>query len=382
MFNFSARGPCNPSPCLHQTRCSAPTNTSYKCDCEGSLYTGKDCQIRRIETNESMIFLTRTKDSETLKLTTATDGRELRIKAIPSSPSLKVEPTEMKFFKTDTEFVLTIKASTPGFYNLTFAFTNANDSQKFSLPSPIAVISVGYKDKSAGNIVNDQGLIKPGCHSLEVGGNKYISNKPFVNQSSRGVIQILLDDGTLLPLSATGGKIDKTGKFVSYPLLSLSQLRHEKNSNIVNNGTCVSGGRQFHVTNQIILTNAFTYSVYNVFNQKSPYWIHVNVPASDDQNIHDDLHTRLVVGAQVDNDCMKNLELNEKALYYQYITHQPLEIVVPSGITRLNDTVKKCFLYSIGENQLMAFSVSQEEDQVIFKCRFFSFLNHVHKIQS
>ena len=312
-----------------------------------------------------MVLLTSTTDSETLKLTTATNGRELRIKAIPSSSNLKVEPREIKFLGKDTEFVLTIKASTPGFYNLTFEFVNANDSEKFSLPNTIAVISGGYKNKSAGNIVDDQGLIKPGCYSLEVDGNKYISNKPFVNQSSRGVIQIRLDDDTLLPLSATGGKIDGTGKFISYPLLSLSQLIHEENNNINDNGTCVSGGRQLNVTNQIILSNAFTYSVYNVFNQQSPYWVHVNVPASDDQNIHDDLHARLVMGAQVDKDCMKNLELNEKALYYQYITYQPLEIVVPSGITRLNETVKKCFLQSTDDgDQLMAFSVSQEEDQV------------------
>ena len=114
-----------------------------------------------------------------------------------------------------------------------------------------------------------------------------------------------------------------------------------------------------------------------MWNKNSPYWVKINAPASD-TGINDDLKASTVKGKDVHRDCMKNLEVNEDSLYFQYVTIQRLEIVSPSGITSLGTQIKKCFLQSIEDQEMMAFSVTplkKESKHGSFK-RLLRFLQH------
>ena len=381
-----APGPCNPNPCLHGTKCAQHSNTTYRCSCQGTYYTGKNCELRIIDVDEGIVLLNSIGKGQNLTLITETKQELLTLKVIPSNEFLNVSPQEVTFTASTNEVKFHVKSTKPGSYNISFQFKNkSNFSKAFSLPEIILVfVTDANKTSSTGNSVDETGLLKAGCYALELNGFTFISNIPFVDNATDGVIQVQLSKNGIynneslnLPLSISGGSFKSDGTFTSNPLTSIIDTGLQSLNNKTSD--CFKGQDKINYTSEITTTNAFSFTIFDIWNKNAPYWVKINAPISH-SNINDDLEASIVKGKDVHPDCLKNLEVDDEKLYYQYATNQPLEIVASSGITTLDTTIKKCFLQSM-DQELMAFSVTplkknvKEKHHESFK-KLLRFLQH------
>ena len=222
---------CEPNPCEHDGVCTIGEDDSFVCNCEGTGYTGIDCN--RLLIDVPKVPLISVNSPPTMLTLSARPDRKLVLELIQDDRIyFHVDPSSVTFSQNSTSHVISISASKPGKYKLRFEVLEKDIDIVNISPANILVID------SASNESNyfdrneiESGLLIPG-NCLQAANVSYTCklnscpldikcpnrNELFFNStrkwSTKGSVNsqgILFsnNDGFILPVAITGAKLTK-----------------------------------------------------------------------------------------------------------------------------------------------------------------------------
>ena len=151
--------PCAPNPCRHNGGCSEEDD-GYTCDCEGTGYTGEQCQwglvdlenIPVLVTNQTFCFIIR-----------ANPDMDLTI-ALSSSEYISIMPTAVVFNQGMKNHTICISSVNEVITQLQFSLSGG-DSRQFIVPNSITIVvqDVTATSTYAEDRTQPVGILEPSC---------------------------------------------------------------------------------------------------------------------------------------------------------------------------------------------------------------------------
>ena len=215
---------CIPNPCNHDGICSVGEDNSFICNCEGTGYTGTDCNRLVIDVPEVPSL---TVNSPMRLRISAKPEEELVLTLIPDNTMFfNVEPSSVTFSQNHTEQNIVMNATKSGLYKLRFEI---QDKDSFNIedipPASILVIDdIGNESNYFVRHEVEPGLLVPGCfladntvtdqldiacpndNEIVFNSTRGWSTKGSVN--SAGVI-FSNNNGFIMPIAIAGAKLRK-----------------------------------------------------------------------------------------------------------------------------------------------------------------------------
>ena len=152
---------CTPDPCEHGV-CNITGPSSYSCDCEGTGYTGINCEIGIITTPVYQRLTVSMIKEFTFY---ANPDFDLIVELITGTTTLKFEPSSvLNFSPTSTSAVISITGEVAGVYTISYEIRGSSSLQ-FQQPQPDTII-VQPLDQDPPEYFTSRGL-EPGL--LEAG---------------------------------------------------------------------------------------------------------------------------------------------------------------------------------------------------------------------
>ena len=129
--------PCTPNPCERSGICNIIGPSSYSCDCNGTGYTGMNCEIGIITTPLYQPLTESAKEEFTFY---ANPDFELIVELITGTTGLNFEPSSiLTFSPTNTSANITITGEIVGIYTIIYKISGISSLQ-FQQPEPDTII--------------------------------------------------------------------------------------------------------------------------------------------------------------------------------------------------------------------------------------------------
>ena len=160
-FVLTERKACFPNPCNHGGKC-IETIDSFVCDCDGTGYTGTDCNVLLINTPDISSLTLNTPMSFSFS---AQADRQVELMIVPDDTNaLEVVPSNVQFSENLIEQIVTITVKKPGLYKITYSIPD--DSINYQ-PIPSIQLLVYNNDANDSNYFDEHGvapgLLQAGC---------------------------------------------------------------------------------------------------------------------------------------------------------------------------------------------------------------------------
>ena len=157
---------CTPNPCQHNGRCFTNEDSSFTCNCTGTMYTGMQCNIGIVNIPEYPYLSMNTPYTFTI---TASPDKHLKVFVLPDDKSsLTINPSYLEFNESinANNFTITIKKS--GRFQLNYRLSGESASNFMQLKaSNILVKDNQSKSLDSNNYFTSRGLqyglIQSGC---------------------------------------------------------------------------------------------------------------------------------------------------------------------------------------------------------------------------
>ena len=161
---FAVIPPCTPNPCLHSGVCSEVDITDYSCDCFGTHYKGKNCEIGIV--NIPVIPILTVNLTSNMLYIIAFPDDYINITFIESS-ALKISPSSVIITSEQTSKTFAVTPKQSGKFLLTYNISGSN-SAEFESPLAYVVLSIEpFSIHSPNRYFTDLGLelglMVPGC---------------------------------------------------------------------------------------------------------------------------------------------------------------------------------------------------------------------------
>ena len=129
--------PCTPNPCERSGICNIIEPSSYSCDCNGTGYTGMNCEIGIITTP---VYQPLTESAKKEFTFYANPDFELIVELITGTTGLNFEPSSiLTFSPTNTSVSITITGEIAGIYTINYKISGISSLQ-FQQPEPDTII--------------------------------------------------------------------------------------------------------------------------------------------------------------------------------------------------------------------------------------------------
>ena len=250
---------CEPNPCEHDGVCSIGEDDSFVCNCEGTGYTGMDCN--RLLIDVPKVPLISVDSPPTMLTLSARPDRKLVLELVRDDTNFfHVVPSSVTFSQNSTSQVISISASKSGRYKLKFEVQEKNiDIEEISPANILVINSTSNESNYFDRNEVESGLLIPGnclqaadvnytCKSnlcpLDIkcpNGDKLFFNstrKWFTKGSvnSQGIL-FSNNDGFVMPVAITGAKLTKPVEGERYiELDSLNKFESTSGCNIRQSG--------------------------------------------------------------------------------------------------------------------------------------------------
>ena len=157
---------CFPNPCKHNGTCIEANANTHICNCEGTGYTGADCNVLLINTPE---FSTLIVNSPMEFTVSSQPDRNFVLDLIPDDKnSIQIVPSSIIFSQESKNWNISMTAKQQGLFKLEY---KVSDDDLNYQPIPPATILVVNNDNNTQNYFERHqvkaGLLQPGCCSAD-----------------------------------------------------------------------------------------------------------------------------------------------------------------------------------------------------------------------
>lgn len=329
VFPLSAIPLCYPNPCLHSGVCTEVNSVNYSCDCSGTHYKGKHCEVGVITVTNIPI------------LTTNQTASILYIMAFPNdfinvtfvvSNILEVTPHSVTITSEEPSIAVNVVARKPGKSWLTYNISGPNAAE-FEEPTFYLIVSLDSANTFSSNMYftdhgRDAGLLYPGCCIPETVTHHCPHSTSDVSFSSSCTWSSGVDNTQL-----TSGVVFVSGSSISLPL---SLVGTKLSSNLFTNAlpslqlTCTDcGGAEPHCYHydftaddiaSFLLSSALAKTYLHNSLVLMPQWLSLSVANTtlplDTPFSLSDYQTTLTLGKQVRSvQGCEQLQLDDNGLY-------------------------------------------------------------------
>ena len=162
--SYTVIPPCDPNPCKHSGVCTEVGTTEYTCDCTGTQYKGKNCEIGLI-TFPRVSILTVNETSSMLYITALPDDF-INITFMASS-QLTFNPPSISITSNHRSVGFTISPRESGMFILTYSLSGLNAAE-YDDPRSYYILVLESStthppNKYFSEVGLDYGILAPGC---------------------------------------------------------------------------------------------------------------------------------------------------------------------------------------------------------------------------
>ena len=226
IFIFSAFTPCNPNPCLHQTKCTVIDDNKFSCDCYGSGYQGDRCQL--IQTSVDPIPNLNTHNKPLTIQLYAKPNIYIQVRVLTDTSGISIYPEEFTITHPDTRNEFQITATRSGKYIIQYEVTGLDAKLTIQPPSSVVYVTDTFADLSLVNA--SVGIFELVCETQSL-SMKCLENQAKIQYKSscgmyeQGLIALTTSSGLNIPLSAIGSRhFDLYGKTYIDPIENIEKL--------------------------------------------------------------------------------------------------------------------------------------------------------------
>ena len=356
---------CAPNPCKHEGICDVVNKSQFRCECIGTGYQGKTCEMGMVRLPTFPIL----QQGKTYNFTVhAKPDNDLRVDISSSDNLLAINPPTLTFNATVTYAVFQLRSNSPGMKVLSYAL-RGSDASTF-IPPNRQVLYVQTSVLRLDTVIRSNGALSQGCYDKEVTAGesektdlKLHSTAPWTDQAGKvstdGVL-IMGVDSTTLPASLVGSSIisnnlvnGKMDEFVTKHKNNIAA--RGQNSTSLKIERCVSEEPSINYLPEVVEMNAFSKTVADGINRNTPSWVNLvpeqTVKTFDTQ----DFEAKLLQGKDIKSkykECGDIINvIEDDRQYYIHSTNQEMLMQVNDEDINIGTGVKICISRSVGENE-------------------------------
>ena len=277
--------PCEPNPCEHSGKCSQQSDNTASCDCSGTGYKGKHCEIGIIKM-ASFPQLVVGEPSEELVIQAKPD-EVLEIRPKSESDAIVFEPSVLIIYPTRTETVFKVTAKKEGVFKIDYHLVGPT-ADAFEKPKSHSIYT--YIKKGGEKAVDLEATFFEGtCHDHDLpacGKSLKLSSTCNWGDGSNGFITVSLGS-TKIPVSVLG--INERNMFslnTDDSLFTINQmqafLKTREIKSSCDSNKCPQHKLDVDSLKFITNNNLFQRAYYAQFSSLLPSWLDVKVDMSSE----------------------------------------------------------------------------------------------------
>ncbi|XP_057304688.1 uncharacterized protein LOC130641759 isoform X2 [Hydractinia symbiolongicarpus] len=340
--------PCEPNPCHHNGDCIHLSTTEYSCNCDGTGYTGQNCEVTMVIISElPPVFVGI--DSEYVAVTTQAEGN-IEISIQEETGMLTFSPNSVTLKYPERKASFKIASNKPGTYKVKYKI-NKNKLPILPLPDDFVYVFQNDVPKPVkiGNYIFNQG-----CQERKLIDNISLSSTCEWNTNgTSGLVSVSAPFMSKMPLSMNGvtkKNLDTfSGNSTLEPVEETLQLLEENEF-----GTCPT---QCNVTmngkkilNALIGSFYFPNFVFKALENLFPSWFVVTVTNKIHKYNPENLHSKIVSAKKLEDYplCAQLHDTKTKShLYVVYTPKMFMNFQFQSSIQKVSDLTATCFAVNL-----------------------------------
>ena len=282
LFDFLVSTPCIPNPCLHGGICKEESAKTFICDCSGTSYAGKSCQIGLI-LMPSIPQLILGQPSEEMTIYAKPD-EILEIRPKYDKNNLKFAPEKIILYPSTAEATFQITALNIGAFKVNFELVGLN-AAVFEKPKQITVY--GYKKLDAQPVDIDTNFLQSNCKEdilSQCGAKIKLTSSCIWNKGTNGFVGVK-SEKVNIPLSLTGLSEKTKNTYSTTSFLNPSgELKHflaQSNISTLCDHLCINSNYSNDAINFIMKNNIFQRAYVHEINRILPSWLRINIDSKE-----------------------------------------------------------------------------------------------------
>ena len=360
-FQILASTPCDPNPCLHGGTCKEESTNSFSCDCTGTSFYGRFCQIGLISMPGTLqLVLNQTSEELTAH---AKPDKVLHIRPKYDKNSLKFVPEKIIIYPSYNEAKFRITVLQPGSFKVEFRVVGLYGT---TFKKPKELIVYGYQKVNAQPVDVDTHFLDNNCNKIitqKCDRKIKLTSSCNWRKGTNGFVGVEYENLNI-PLSLVGidektERIFSTIGFLN-PFNELKQYLAKRNISMPCVTPCNNSNYHNDAIDFITKSNIFQRTYLKNINSILPSWLRINIDPNERYFDAQNLVTFLGDSTYVRKMGKCSLiDTSVKDMYSIYLLKSTLRFSVGSTLVSTTDTEKTtCFAINLCKN---AFYISLNE---------------------
>ncbi|XP_057305208.1 uncharacterized protein LOC130642139 isoform X2 [Hydractinia symbiolongicarpus] len=342
--------PCQPNPCHHNGECTQLSKVEYSCNCDGTGFVGKYCQIAMVIVSEPPPVFVGI-ESEPIIITTRAE-KSIEIKFHEKTGLLRFlpNPVVLKYPKLQAKFK--IKSNHSGVYRVKYSI-NSNDLPLLPLPDDVVHV---FQASVPEPVKIESDIFKQGCQQQELLGNVSLSSTcEWNNNGTSGLVTVSAPFISNIPFSMNG-LAKETFDTLSHngtmePVGEILQLL-EQNKFATCPKQCNSSVNGKRKIDFLIGNYYFPKYVFKALENLLPNWFSIAFSEKEHKYDLENLHSKIVKANKLESypPCKKLHYIEDTG--DQYIVYTPkmfMEFQFQSSIQKVSDLTATCFYVNLNK---------------------------------
>ena len=359
-FQILASTPCDPNPCLHGGACKEESINTFSCDCTGTSFSGKSCQIGLISMPGTLqLEINRTSEELTAY---AKPDRVLHIRPKYDKNSLKFVPEKITIDPSYNKAKFQITVLQPGSFKIEFRVVGLYGT---TFKKPKELIVYGYQKVHTQPVDVDTNFLDNNCNKIilkRCDRKIKLASSCSWSKGTNGFVGVE-HENLNIPLSLVGidektEHIFSTIGFLN-PSNELKQYLAKRNISMPCVTPCNNSNYHSDAIEFITKSNIFQLTYLKNINSILPLWLRINIDPNercfDVQNLVTLLGDSTYVRKM--GECPLT-DTSVKDIYSIYLPKSTLRFSVGSTLKSTTDIETTCFAINLCKN---AFYISLNE---------------------
>ena len=340
---------CKPNPCNNGGTCSIVTDTEYSCNCTGTGYTGKNCDILVVSISPIQKLLVNQRSGD-ISIEARTKSY-IRVVIYPEHENIRLTNNNFTIQRPNSQETFRLSSQTSGLSWTSFEITSPEKFTK--IPDQMNFF---YDDNKSENLPGNslKSFVKE-CYKVVVTPRSDSCGKSFVFRSSawweeraaglvstKGLVFVALGKA-VFPVSLTKVPVSE----IFYDILNYASIDIQDQKNTCDQTFLSEGQIQNAVQNDI-----FVKDFLQEFNSLTPSWFQVSLQNPLANINSDNLHAYLWSGQRVKSEAAcKGVAIDESGMFLVYLHREKLTMQVHDKQVVMATDGIFCFVVDMCKNE-------------------------------
>ncbi|XP_057304820.1 uncharacterized protein LOC130641844 [Hydractinia symbiolongicarpus] len=342
-----AIAPCHPNPCHHNGDCIQLSTAEYSCNCDGTGYTGQNCEIAMVVISELPPVLVGI-DSEYVAVTTQAE-ENIEISIQEETGMLTFSPNSVTLKYPERKASFKIASNKPGTYKVKYKI-NKNKLPILPLQDDLVYVFQNDVPKPV-QVKND--IFNQGCQLQKLTDNVSLTSFcKWNNRGTSGLVSISAPVTKNIPLSMNGIMKESFANFMHNGVLTLGDEIRQ----LLEHNSFATCSTQCNATFDKKLVDVFISNFYfpqllfKALDYHFPSWFSVNLGNKEHKYNPENLHSTIVSATNLEKYPLCAQLHNTRTKSHQYVVYTPkmfMNFQFHSSIQKVSDLTATCFAVNL-----------------------------------